>query len=93
MAEKNPKNFLKNLSKEYSIFQEANHLRATYKLVTSKENAFLIVLIDEDDLEHGVKVISFDKKKKASIPERKLQVDIRGKRFLFDPVALKLSHL
>jgi hypothetical protein len=77
---------------DYSIFREENHLRATYKLVTSEEHAFLIVLIDENDLEHGVRVISFNKKKKAPISERKLKVKIRGIDFLFDPVLRKLAY-
>ncbi len=77
---------------DYSIFREENHLRATYKLVTSEDHAFLIVLIDENDLENGARVICFNKKSKASISERKLKVEIRGVEFLFDPVSLKLAY-
>jgi hypothetical protein len=76
----------------YNIFKEADHLRATYKLVTSDNHAFLIILIDEEDLDQGVRVISFNKKKKAPVSERKLDVIIRGKQFQFDPVTRKLTR-
>ncbi len=92
MTKKDLKNTEISNSKEYSIFREQNHLRATYKLVTSEDHAFLIVLIDENDLDDGARVISFNKRKKVPISEKKLKVEIRGIDFLFDPVSRKLSY-
>lgn len=92
MTNKNLKNTGDAGSKEYSIFREQDHMRATYKLVTSEDHAFLIVLIDENDLDRGARVISFNKKRKAPISERKLNVEIRGIQFEFDPVSRKLSY-
>ncbi len=92
MTDKNLKTPEDHNAMQYNIFKEADHLRATYKLVTSEDHAFLIVLIDEKDLEKGVRVISFDKKKKTPISERKLEVKIRGMQFYFDPATLKLTR-
>ena len=93
MAYKNLKNPEVADPMNYSVFREENHLRATYKLVTGEDHAFLIVLIDENDLEHGARVISFNKKKKTPISKKKLKVEIRGVEFLFDPVSRKLSYV
>lgn len=79
-------------AKEFNIFKETDHLRATYKLVTSEERAYLIVMIDETDLKNGVRVISFDKRRKSPVSERKLKVKIRGREFFFDPSERKLSY-
>ena len=74
----------------YNIFQEESYLRATYKLVSCEKHAFLIILINEDDLEHGVRIISFDKKEKTKLSKNKVRVEIRNRKYLFDPIAKKL---
>lgn len=76
----------------YNIFQEESYLRATYKLVSCEKHAFLIILMDEEDLDHGVRVISFDKKIKTKFSKKKVPVEIRNRQYLFDPITKKLLN-